>query len=72
MTIFITSDTGPRKGKQYLGDGAYVDHDSCQVWVWTECCSPMGDGPVREEVALGQDELQRLVDYARRLGMEIK
>lgn len=63
QTIFI--NTGVRRSKEYLGDGAYVDHDDTQIWVSAE----RGGRP--HEVALGLDELSKLVRYAKRLGFKL-
>jgi hypothetical protein len=47
----------------YLGDGAYVGHDSIQLWVAAE-----RDGLIHR-VALGATELAELIRYARQVGL---
>lgn len=61
------TDTGRApEVKVYLGDGAYASFDGFSISVTAE------DGiRVRERVFLGSEELQRLVDFARRHGMQI-
>ena len=51
---------------QHLGDGVYVSHDSHQLWL-------AANHHTNRTVAMGERELQGLVDYARRrLGFRIR
>lgn len=48
---------------EHLGDGAYVSHDSFQIWV-----SAQRDGRLHA-VALDALAIQNLVEYAKRIGL---
>lgn len=51
---------------QHLGDGVYVSHDSYQLWL-------AANHHENRTVAMGERELQGVVDYARRmLGFRIR
>jgi len=68
MTVkpeIITVDLGVRRDREYLGDGAFVDHDDIQLWVSADHAGRTHD------VALGPNELRNLVQYARKLGIEV-
>lgn len=50
-------------GPEHLGDGAYVSHDSFQIWV-----SADRDGRL-EAIALDGFAIENLVKYAKAKGM---
>jgi hypothetical protein len=59
-TVYV--NTGNRRDWQYLGDGVYVEHDDCYLWLHTY------NGLMKtNQIGLEPEVLARLIAYNERI-----